>query len=52
MIPEFVLVLIPIAQVLVSFSEGSFVCLLVACLLGICRVFSAEVDFLWAHELK
>jgi hypothetical protein len=51
-IPEFVVVLIPIAQVLVSFSEGSFVCLLGVCLLGICRVLSADVDFLWAHELK
>ena len=51
-IPELVVELIPIAQVLESLSVGSFDCLLFVCLLGICRVLSADVDFRCAHELK
>jgi hypothetical protein len=42
----------PIAQVLESFSLGRFAFLVGLCLLGICRVLSADVDFRWAQELK
>ena len=52
MIPEFVVVLMPIAQVLERFSVGSLDCLLGVGLLGICKVLSADVDFRWAQELK
>ena len=46
MIPELVLVLIPIAQVLFNASVGNFVVLVFwLFLLGICKVLSAEVAF-------